>query len=231
MVGMNKKLILFSHHYVDDLVISRFNNIKNLNSDWDIFPIGFEGYQLLSNSLITNKEKYPVNHGLVPYSDNKHVDWADPDLFLYDGYLQKPNYDSYFLYEYDTICNVSIDSFFDTSLDFFGNYISNPADEKWWWVEKYRLLNPHNTLLKTLYAYGASTCIYMINDIVSKCAKEVTTNKHLYNNMLSEIRGGTLVSNFTTLKKGRPDIEEYISWNPKLIEVNKSKDYFYHPIK
>jgi hypothetical protein len=153
--------------------------------------------------LITNKEKYPTNHELIKYSDYKHLDWADPDLFLYEGYLQKPNYDSYFLYEYDTICNVSIDSFFNTNLDFFGNNISDPAPEDWWWVEKYRQLNVYNIHFKYLFGYGASTCVYMTNDIISKCAKEVIENKHLYNNMLSEVRGGTLVSQFTNLKKGK----------------------------
>ncbi len=228
---MYKKLILFSHHYVDDTIIDRFNNLKKFNPTWDICPIGFDGYSLLPDSLITNKEKYPTNYELVQYSDNKNVDWADPDLFLYEGYLQRPNYDSYFLYEYDTICNVSIDSFFRTDLDFFGNYISSPASEKWYWVEKYRLHNFENVNLQTLYGYGASTCIYVNNHILSKCVNEVLTNKHLYCNMLSEIRGGTLVSKFTTLKKGKEDIEKYISWNPTLIDIDKTKDYFYHPIK
>ena len=228
---MNKKLILFSHHYVDDIIVERFDNLKNLNPNWDILPIGFCGYNLLPNSIVTYKEKYPTNHELIKFSHVSNVDWADPDLFLYDGYLQKPNYDSYFLYEYDTICNVSIDSFFNTNLDFFGNNISDPAPEDWWWVEKYRRLNVYNIHFKYLFGYGASTCVYMTNDIISKCAKEVIENKHLYNNMLSEVRGGTLVSQFTELKKGKEDIENYISWKLDLLNIDKTKDYFYHPIK
>ena len=49
--------------------------------------------------------------------------------------------------------------------------------------------------------------------------------------MLSEIRGGTLTSQFTTLKKGRVDIEKYISWTKCDINVNLNIPYFYHPIK
>jgi hypothetical protein len=228
---MNKKLILFSHHYVNDIIVDRFNVLKKLNPTWDVISIGFEGYDLLPNSIVTNKEKYPTNHGLVPYSLVKNVDWADPDIFLYDGYFQKPNYDSYFLYEYDTISNVSIEEFFNTNVDFFGNYICDPAPEEWWWVEKYRLLNQYNTYFNKLYGYGASTCVFMSNDIIRKCSNEVISNKHLYNNMLSEVRGGTLVSQFTSLKKGRNDIEKYISWKQELINIDLSKDYFYHPIK
>ncbi len=55
---MNTKVILFSHHKVDDLTIERFNNVKKLNPSWDVIPIGFEGYELLESSIITNKEKY-----------------------------------------------------------------------------------------------------------------------------------------------------------------------------
>ena len=49
--------------------------------------------------------------------------------------------------------------------------------------------------------------------------------------MLSEVRGGTLVSQFTELKKGKEDIENYISWKMDLLNIDKTKDYFYHPIK
>lgn len=228
---MNKKVILFSHHYFDENIIERFINLKRLNPNWDVFPIGFEGYNLMSESIITKRDQYPSNKDLVKYSHIKNEDWLNPDLFIYDGYLQKPNYDAYFLYEYDTICNVSVDCFFRTDLDFFGNYICDPAPEDWWWVEKYRLLNEYNIYFNTLYAYGASTCVYFTNDIARKCSNEVIKNKHLYNNMLSEVRGGTLVSQFTKLKKGRDDIEKYISWKQDLISSDKSINYFYHPIK
>ena len=36
------KLILFSHHKVDELTIDRFNTVKKLNPSWDVIPIGFE---------------------------------------------------------------------------------------------------------------------------------------------------------------------------------------------
>ena len=49
--------------------------------------------------------------------------------------------------------------------------------------------------------------------------------------MLSEIRGGTLVSQFTTLKMGRSDIEKYISWTPSDINLDMKIPHFYHPLK
>lgn len=228
---MNKKVIIFSHHKVDDLTIERFNKVKELNPTWDVCPIGFEGYQLLPNSIITNKEKYPTNKDIQYFAFYNHLDWFDPDLFLYEMYIQKPYYEEYFLYEYDTGSNIPIESFFDTNVDFFGNGICNPAREDWDWVKLYRKHNPYNIKFPTLYAYGQSTCIYFKNHILSKCVNEILTNKHLYNGMLSEVRGGTLVNQFTTLKKGREDIEKYISWTINDIKVDLTKPYFYHPIK
>jgi hypothetical protein len=228
---MNKKLILFSHHKVDELTINRFNNVKKLNPSWDVIPIGFDGYELLSDSIVTNKEKYPSNKDIQYFASYNHIDWFDPDLFLYEGYIQKPDYDEYFLYEYDTDSNVSIESFFDTNVDFFGNGICNPAREDWDWVKLYRKHNPYNIKFPILYAYGQSTCIYFKNYILGKCVNEVLTNKHLYDNMFCEVRCGTLVSQFTTLKKGRKDIEKYISWTPDDININTNQPHFYHPVK
>ena len=186
---MNKKLILFSHHYVNDEIITRFNNLKKLNPTWDIIPIGFEGYKLMDNSITTNKEIYPSNKKLIEFAHVYNEDWANPDFFLYDGYFQMPNYDEYFLYEYDTISNVSIEEFFNTNVDFFKKHI------------------------------------------LKHCAEEVVKNKHLYCEMLSEIRGGTLVSQITTLKNGREDIEQYISWTSDDIKIDLIKPHFYHPVK
>ena len=228
---MNTKLILFSHHKVDDLTISRFNNVKKLNPTWDVIPIGFEGYSLFSNSLIVNRDKYPTNKKLIEFAHVHNEDWANPDFFLYDGYYQMPNYDEYFLYEYDTISNISIEEFFNTNVDFFGNGIRSPADEKWWWPESYRKLNPYNVEFTHLHSYGQSTCIYFKNHILKHCAEEVVKNRHLYCEMLSEIRGGTLVSQVTKLKKGSEDIEIYIRWSPDDINVDLTQPYFYHPVK
>ena len=228
---MNTKLVLFSHHKVDELTVNSFNNVKKLNPTWDVIPIGFSGYSLLPNSLVTNKKIYPTNKELVEVDNLHNEDWANPDLFLYDGYSKHPNYDEYFLYEYDTTSNIRIEDFFNTNVDFFGNGIRSPADEKWWWPELYRKLNPYNVKFTHLHSYGQSTCIYFKNDILKKCTEEVLKNKVLYNNMLSEIRGGTLVSQFTSLKTGRDDIEKYISWKNEDIKIDLTIPHFYHPIK
>jgi hypothetical protein len=48
--------------------------------------------------------------------------------------------------------------------------------------------------------------------------------------MLSEIRGGTLVKQFTELKKPREDIRDFIWWETNGLKFGQN-EYFYHPIK
>lgn len=223
-------VILFTHHYVDDFIKWNYKNVQNLNPDWDVIPIGFENYDLLPGSFKVNKDKYPTNYSLLEYSYIKSTDWADPDLLIYDAYYQMPTYDGYFMYEYDTVCNVSVNSFFDTSMDFFGNNIENPGSEKWWWVELYRRFNKFNSTFPNLYSYGQSTCVFFKNFILEKLYKEVTENKHLYCDMLSEIRGGTLTHMHTDIKASRDDIRQFVWWEYRGLTLGK-KEYFYHPIK
>ena len=228
---MNKKLIIFSHYYVNDIIINRYNQLKKLNPTWDILSMGFDGYDLMPNSLVLYKQKYPTNKEIQYYVASNHLDWFDSDLFIYEGYIQRPDYDEYFLYEYDTECNVSIESFFNTNNDFFGNRICDPAAEDWDWVKLYRKHNINNYIFPTLYSYGQSTCVYFKNYILKQCVDELLKNKNLYENMFCEIRGGTLTNQFTELKKGRDDIKKYISWTSNDIYVDKNIPHFYHPVK
>jgi hypothetical protein len=228
---MNKKLIIFTHHFKDDFVKWNFENIKKLNTDWDIISVGFsKNSTLLENSIIVNKEKYPINNKLIEHFYVPTVEWSEPDLFLYESYFQYPNYESYFMYEYDTVCNVPIENFFDTSVDFFGNNIFNPAPETWWWAELYRKFNTNNVLFPTLFAYGQSTCVYFKNNILKQCSEEIVKNKDLYCQMLSELRGGTIVSKFTKLIQSKENIKDYIWWEKSVLKFGM-KEYFYHPIK
>lgn len=228
---MNKKVILFSHYYVDDSLVRRINNLKRLNTDWDIIPVGFEGYNLFDDSIEINRDKYPTNYDIHYYVPNNNIDWFNGDLCLYECYLRLSHYDEYFLYEYDTICNVSIEEFFDTTVDFFGSTICNPASEDWEWVKLYRKHNTNSNYFKTLYSCGQTTCLYFKNKVLKRCTEELFNNKHLYNNMFSEVRCGTIINQFSTLNKGRCDINDYVSWTPNDIKIDINKSYFYHPVK
>ena len=229
-----KNVILFSHHYVDAFVERQFNNAKRLNPEWDIIPVGFPGYKLLPNSMVVDKSKYPSNERLLDFikrnCNKKNTDWCDADLFLYEAWFQYPNYDNYFLYEYDTICNVPIEKFFDIKMDFFGNNVYDPASEDWGWAKLYREKNSHHTEYPSLYGWGQATCIYMANHVAKGCYEEIMKNRDWLCGMISDIRGAMLVRQFTSLKSARPDIRDFVWWNHDGLKFRQD-EYFYHPIK
>lgn len=226
-----KKLIIFTHHFVNDFVKWNFKNIKKLNPTWDIIPVGFNKYNLLDSSIKVCCDKYPKNDNLIKEYPQYEVEWSQPDILFYESYIQNPNFEKYFIIEWDCISNVSIESFFPdiNNNDFLGNNISvfEDSDDSWEFIKKYK---KYGGVLKNLASYGQSCCLYFSNGVLQKISEEVIKNKHLYNNMLSELRGGTLINKFSGLKKLRDDIRDFVWWNNMDLVFGKNQ-YFYHPIK
>jgi hypothetical protein len=224
------KLAIFSHHFVNDFVKWNFANLRRLNPTWDVISIGFDNYNLLQDSLVVDKSIYPSNSRLAQAFKTYNEDWCDPDFFLYEAYRRRPNYDGYFLCEYDTVGNTAINDFFDTSVDFFGNNISQPVDESWYWVEQYRRLNDFAEENLNLATCGQLACVYASARVAKLCYEEVTRNKRIYDDMLSELRLGTIVSKFCKMDKARMDIRDYIWWERAGLRFGRKK-WFYHPVK
>lgn len=226
----NNKAIIFTHHENSDFEQQNSNIIKGYNPDWDFYPIGFEGYDLLPGSLVACREDYPNNTGLATITKEcgDNPDWYSCDILLCEAYRQIPNYESYFVIEYDTVCNCSIEDFFKLDKDFFGNNIKHNVDE-WEWVDRY--LSFSNSTKRDFGAIGQSTCIFFKNYALKKFYTEMTDNKHLYHNMLSELRVGTVMKSLNILNKPRPDIEDFISYETWRVNPNFNQKYFYHPIK
>jgi hypothetical protein len=113
--------------------------------------------------------------------------------------------------------------------DFFGNNcftISND-DESWEFVKIYK---KYGGEMQNLASYGQSCCVFFTNDILKKVTEEILQNSVLYSDMLSELRCGTIVNKFTTIKKARDDIRDFVWWNNTDLVFGKGH-YFYHPIK
>jgi hypothetical protein len=226
-----KRAVIFTHHEDKPITRERLEKVKRLNPEWDVFPAGFKGYALIEGSHEAVKDGFPSNKKLAEYTGFKE-DWLDPDLIFYDFYRNHPNYDGYFVYEYDTICNVPIEKFFDTNFPFVGNDIRDPASPKWHWDIMYRKLNPLHTYFPKLRSYGISSCLYFSKRIMEKCVEELTANKKFYDCMISEARGGTIINMYTELRRAKPDINKYIGWRLQDIDPDLSREeYFYHPIK
>jgi hypothetical protein len=233
---VTKKLIVFTHHKPDDFTRWSFRNAAAFNLGWDIVPMGFAGYDLMEGSAFAQKSDYPSNKILslraTPTGETLNAeDWFDPDFFLYEAVRQFPEYDEYFLYEYDTICNDSIESFFKTDVDFSccSYSANNPLPISNFWVKRYRMINKLGWSINDIFSAGQMTCIYAKRHILESCREEILSNKELYYNMLSEIRLGTVVRKFTDLVKHRDDIGNFITWKPFKLDLNRK--YYYHPVK
>lgn len=225
------KLVIFTHHFVNDFVKWNFNTIKKLNPSWDVISVGFDKYDLIDGSIKVCTDKYPKNDGLIENYPQYEVEWSQPDILFYETYFTKPFYDKYLVIEWDCVSNVSIETFFPKIEEhgFLGNNVSvfSDNDLSWEFIKIYR---QYGGSLNNLASYGQSCCLYFCNDILKQISEEVVKNKHLYNNMLSELRGGTLVRKFIDLNPLREDIRDYFWWNTEGIKFDKDT-YFYHPIK
>lgn len=228
---MKDKAIFFTHHGDNSFEQLNLQIVKKLNPEWDVIPIGFEGYTLLQNSTIAYRDRYPCNISLSCTGEGiPVVDWYSADILFAEAYRHYPNYKSYFFYEYDTICNVPVDSFFDTSVSFFGSDDAYPMRDEWNWIKWY--LNFSNSQKLKFGHAGVTTCMFFQNEILKEFYTQVTKNhQKVYNNMFSELRVGTIVGSIGQLRKSRPDIHEYISWDPVHLKLNYEKEFFYHPIK
>ncbi|MBM4316280.1 MAG: hypothetical protein FJ116_02230 [Deltaproteobacteria bacterium] len=227
-------LILFAHHFVTKNIKNKFELLKQLNKKCNVKAIGFkDNKDLLLGSIIVDTKKYPNNKNVSIYF-NKHVNWTEADLFLYEAYFLYPNYKKYFLLEYDTIFNTSIEEFFPINkYNHFGSNIFNNVGMSWEFCRIYKEENKFSLGLEELASIGQTSCIYINNNLLSKISKEIIEKKEIYESMFSELRLGTLVKKFNGyLIKSRGDIDEYISWTEDGICVDiKKEKYFYHPVK
>lgn len=233
----NKKLIIFCHHFIDFNIEYRFSLLRTFNPSWDIVSIGFEKHKqnLLNNSIIVDINQYPNNNMACEARPGSNIEWVMADTFLYETYKHLPNYDKYFLIEYDTIFNCSIEDFFPKINEYnhFGSNAFNSLNESWIFYQIYKKYNQHHLAIENCGSIGQTTCIYMDNNLLKKAVLEINNNKHLYSQMNSELRLGTIIKKINgTVMSGRDDISDYISWDRERIKLDLSKNqYFYHPVK
>lgn len=226
----NKKGVVFLTHIRN----TKFENknieiVRQLNPEWEVIPLGFSGYNLLPNSLIAERRNYPSNYELSQLH-NYNSDWLSADILFCEGYRLKPNYDKYFFYEYDTISNVSIKNFFNLSLNCFCVDNKFPVEREWNWVEDYLKIN-NNSSIK-FGAAGQTTCMFFTNKVLENYRDILISNPGgIYNNMVSELRLGTILGNEGLLNKSRADIDNFISYDVNHLNIDLNKDFFYHPVK
>lgn len=230
--------IFYIHHCNEEFAQKNFLNIKELNPGWDVYSIGFKGNNLLPGSLYAEKDEYAIFDASKIHNVGKltkwEIEWMSADLLCCEAYTHKPQYDYYFFIEWDTICNVPVLDFFDIEgCEYLGSNVRSNPPQDWIWIKCYEeFLHQYRDVSIYDHEYGdggQTACMCFNNATLKNYKNEIIKNKYLYDNMFSELRLGTVLKKYTTLKNLRPDILDYISWTSDWITYDFSKPYFYHP--
>jgi hypothetical protein len=235
-----KTVILFSHYNVDEITLYNYSLMKNHNIH-DVIPLGFSCYDLIENS-----HKVDYNNTIWPKNDDLNKQplgrsskgWTDMDVLLYDFAYTNPQYDRYFLMEWDIYCNTSIEEFYGDALnmDSFGSTIKLPeTNQGWCW---FKHLTEKQKTLKVGGISGMGSTYYskkVMDDILNLLLSD---KDKTYWNMFCECRIGTLLLNAGyELKISSPNHWENFLVGPDYWigkvgnSVKNSPKGYFHPIR
>ena len=231
MLLKNRICILFLHYQNDDITIKHYELLKKYNPTKNIYPIGFENHNLIDGShVVRKKESYPKNDILNKTCKREY--WSEADLLIYDFYLNYPNLPVYFIIEWDTYCNCSLENFYGNSLNMnhFSHIIHKEESLKdWIWYKK---LTKNQKLISNRGGITPTSGMLFTKSVLSSMVNLMINNPKQYNNMFSELRLGTLLQQSGyILTKPFFNSESYINWNIDSITFDPLKPGYYHPIK
>ena len=117
MKEKSKFVVLFLHNCKDEVTLYNYDRIKKFNPDVDIYPVGFDWHDLIEDShRVYRHDEFPNNKIL-----NAALNWnntkTESDLCIYDFFLHYQDYDSYFIIEWDTYCNCSIEEIYGEAIN------------------------------------------------------------------------------------------------------------------
>lgn len=120
----NKKLAgLFLHHKNNEVTRHNYNLLKKFNPDVDIYPVGFQWHDLMEGSHVVHRhDEFPNNYLLNNIL--KSGTSSESDLYLYDFFLHHQDYESYFIIEWDTYCNCSIEEYYGEAMQKYDTFCS-----------------------------------------------------------------------------------------------------------
>ena len=121
MKKKNKLAVLYIHHCKNDVTLHNYDRLKRFNPDVDIYPVGFEWHDLIEGSHVVRRhDELPNNYILNDILKNGTS--SESDLYLYDFFLHHQDYDSYFIIEWDTYCNASIEEVYGTAFEKYDTF-------------------------------------------------------------------------------------------------------------
>jgi len=229
MILKNHICILFLHHNTTDVTINNFNLISKYNPTKNIYPVGFAGNDLIDRSHIVKRSKdiWPSNEFLYKKIKNKPLDWCEVDILIYDFFIHYPRLPIYFVLEWDTYCNCSLEEFYGNNLklsNFANRIVTNEKLDDWVW---YQHLSNDQKKINNIGGMYPTTCMMFSNKLLTSMVNNVRLTPRIYDNMFSELRLGTLVqhSGYTL----NEICDENISYSEYEGDLNKIG--YYHSVK
>lgn len=247
----NELVILYVHHNKSPVTLHHYNLLKKYNTDKVIIPTGFEGGDLLDGSHVVKfNENYPKNDLLNTMLSGTMPISAQSDLIIYDFYLHHQDFNSYFVVEWDTYCNCSVDECYGEAFEkydtFSGRIFTNKldvsdADEKryvkeWSWYRMYytatRTREQEEKIGPYLGATYPTSLLYYKRKTLYDIVSLLLSNPRLYDNLQNEMRLGTL------LQQSGYELNEYKRHTNQFCEQPHYRDEikrgikgYYHAIK
>jgi len=125
MSSKNDIAILFLHHTKSDVTIHNYNLLKKYNPNSSIFPVGFEWHDLMEGShVVRRSDELPNNIILNNILNGGKSTSSESDLYIYDFFLHNQDFDSYFIVEWDTYCNASIEECYGDAIKKYDTFCS-----------------------------------------------------------------------------------------------------------
>jgi hypothetical protein len=126
MSSKNDIAILFIHHTKSDITIHNYNLLKKYNPNSSIFPVGFEWHDLMEGShVVRRSDELPNNIILNNILSGGKSTSTESDLYIYDFFLHHQDFDSYFVIEWDTYCNASIEECYGEAMKKYDTFSAN----------------------------------------------------------------------------------------------------------
>jgi hypothetical protein len=230
MILKNRVSILFLHYNRSDVTLENFERIKKYNPTKNIHPVGFDGCDLIEGShVVTRTDDIYPNNNIFLNRDERPISWYEADILIYDFYRSNPKLPVYFVLEWDTYCNCSLEDYYGDKLylNNFGHAVRiNEGLLDWYW---YNQLNDEQKTMENLAGLGPTSCLMFNNQVLSAMVNRITSNPRKYDNMFSEVRLGTLVQQ-SGFQLNQID-KESVSWREDIINFDKNQFGYYHPVK
>lgn len=242
--------VLFLHHEDSEIAQHNLNLLKTYNPTCDIIPVGFSWHNTIKNSHVVHRsDELPNNNILNKILFDGKSTSSESDLCVYDCFLYNQSYKHYFIIEWDTYCNCSLEEYCGEhikTLDTFSALtFTNIPDlpdaqrkmnvKEWSWYYYFEMLKTpqeKEILLPFLGGTYPTSMLYYTHRALYDMVDLVLQNPRLYDNIQNEMRLGTLLQQsgykLTEFGSDKNQFFEQETYRENI--KNKVKGY-YHPIK